>query len=62
MTKFIAKTETLMTKSVALTTRIILQNTFRDYLNTQATLERIIAKLLGECIISKQEVWDLILS
>ena len=54
--------ETNMIKGIAAMIRKMLKKTVESGLSVQAALKRVMAKLLGECMMSKQETSYLILS
>ena len=53
MSKYVTKTETKMTRSIANLVRNILKQTIEDGMNVQAALKKTMSKLLGERIMSK---------
>ena len=61
ITKYVIKTESNMSKSVASMICNILKKIVESRLSVQVVLKRVIAKLLGEHMMSKQETSHLIL-
>jgi len=55
------KAELLMIKGIASMIHKILHQAIENGLNTQSVLKQVMAKLLGECMMCKQETTHLIL-
>ena len=62
MTKYATKCESTMTKGIAAMMRNVLRKTIADGLSVQTALKRVMGKILGQRMLSKQETTKLTLS